>query len=71
MTATQVGNGPMEVAGIKCCALLDSSAGSSYAPAALLERTGAKPHHSGLAVAIQALYSQPFHFYNSLHSSTK
>lgn len=55
MTATQIGDGPVvypvvvvEVAGIKCRALLDSGAGSSYASAALLERTGTKPHHSGL-----------------------
>ena len=55
MTATQIGDGPVvypvvvvEVAGIKCRALLDSGAGSSYASAALLERIGAKPHHSGL-----------------------
>ena len=55
MTATQIGDGPVvypvvvvEVAGIKCCALQDSSAGSSYASAALLERIGVKPHHSGL-----------------------
>ena len=54
MTATQIGDGPVvhpvvivDVAGIKCRALLDSGAGSSYASAALLER-GAKPHHSGL-----------------------
>ena len=38
----------MEVAGIKCCALLDSGAGSSYASAALFEKIGAKLHHSGL-----------------------
>ena len=55
MTAMQIGDGPVvypvvvvEVAGIKCRALLDSGAGSSYASAALLERIGAKPHHSGL-----------------------
>ena len=55
MTATQIGGGPVvypvvvvEVAGMKCRALLDSGAGSSYASAALLERIGAKPHHSGL-----------------------
>ena len=55
MTATQVGDGPVvypvvvvEVAGIKCRAILDSGAGSSYTSAALLERIGAKPHHSGL-----------------------
>ena len=55
MTATQIGDGPVvypvvvvEVAGIKCRALLDSGAGSSYASAALLERIGAKPRHSGL-----------------------
>ena len=55
MTATQIGDGPVvypvvvvEVARIKCRALLDSGAGSSYASAALLERIGAKPHHSGL-----------------------
>ena len=55
MTATQIGDGPVvypvvivEVAGIKCRALLDSGAGSSYACTALLERIGAKPHHSGL-----------------------
>ena len=54
MKATQIGDGPVvypvvvvEVAGIKCRALLDSGAGSSYASAALLERIGAKPHHSG------------------------
>ena len=55
MKATQIGDGPvwypvviLEVTGIKCRALLDSGAGSSYASAALLERIGAKPHHSGL-----------------------
>ena len=55
MTGTQVGDGPVvypvvvvEFAGIKCRTLLDSGAGSSYASAALLERIGAKPHHSGL-----------------------
>ena len=55
MTATQIGDGPVvypvvvvEVAGIKCRALLDSGAGSSYASAALLDRIRAKPHHSGL-----------------------
>ena len=55
MTATQIGDSPLvypvvivEVAGSKCRALLDSGAGSSYASAALLERIGAKPHHSGL-----------------------
>ena len=55
MTATQIGDGPVvypvvvvEVAGIKCRAILDSGAGTSYASAALLERIGAKPHHSGL-----------------------
>ena len=55
MTATQIGDSPVvhpvvvvEVAGIKCCAILDSGAGTSYASAALLERIGAKPHHSGL-----------------------
>ena len=55
ITAKQIGDGPVvypvvvvEVAGIKCRALLDSGAGSSYASAALLERIGAKPHHSGL-----------------------
>ena len=56
MTAMQIGDGPVvypvvvvEVAGIKCRALLDSGAGSSYASAALLERIGAKPHHSDCA----------------------
>ena len=55
MTATQIGDGPVvypvvvvDVAGIKCRALLDSGAGSSYASAALLKRIGAKLHHSGL-----------------------
>ena len=57
MTATQMCDGPVvypvvvvEVAGIKCRAPLDSGAGSSYASVALvlLERIGAKPHHSGL-----------------------
>ena len=55
MTATQIGDGPVvypvvvvEVAGIKCRALLDSGAGSSYASAALLDRIRAKPHHSGM-----------------------
>ena len=55
MTATQISDGPVvypvvvvEVAGIKCRAILDSGAGTSYASAALLERIGAKPHHSGL-----------------------
>ena len=55
MTATQIGDGPVvypvvvvEVAGIKCRALLDSGAGSSYASAALLDRIGAKLRHSGL-----------------------
>jgi len=55
MTATQIGDGPVvypvvvvEVKGIKCRALLDSDAGSSYASATLLERIGTKPHHSGL-----------------------
>ena len=55
MTATQIGDGPVvnpvvvvEVAGIKCRGLSDSGAGSSYACTALLERIGAKPHHSGL-----------------------
>ena len=40
----------VEVAGIKCRALLDSGAGIWYASAALvlLERIGAKPHRSGL-----------------------
>ena len=36
-----------EVAGIKCHALLDSTAGSKYTSAALLKRIGTKPHHSG------------------------
>ena len=55
MTALQISDGPVvcpvvvvEVAEIKCRALLDSGAGSSYASAALLERIGAKPHHTGL-----------------------
>ena len=55
MTATQIGDGPVvypvvvvEVTRIKCRALLDSGAGSSYASAALLDRIRAKPHHSGL-----------------------
>ena len=55
MTAAQIGDGPVvypmvvvEVAGIRCRALLDSGAGSSYASAALLERIGAKLHHFGL-----------------------
>ena len=55
MTATQIGDGPVvypvvvvEVAGIKCRALLYSGAGSSYASAALLEIIGARPHQSGL-----------------------
>ena len=54
-TATQIGDCPVvypvvvvEVAGIKCRAILDSGTGTSYASAALLERVGAKPHHSGL-----------------------
>ena len=54
MTAAQVGVGPavfpivvVEVAGIRCRALLDSGAGSSYASAALLTKIAAKPHHSG------------------------
>ena len=55
MTAAQVGEGPVvfpivvvEVAGIRCRALLDSGAGSSYASAALLTKIAAKPHHSGV-----------------------
>ena len=55
MTAAQIGGGPVvypvvvvEVAEIKCRALLDSRAGSSYASAALLDRIGAKLRHSGL-----------------------
>ena len=54
MTATQIGDGPVvypvvvvEVAEIKCRALLDSGAGSSYASAALRDRIGAKLRHSG------------------------
>lgn len=55
ITATQKSDFPVvhpvvvvEVAGIKCRTRLDSCAGNSYASAALLERIGAKPHHSGL-----------------------
>ena len=55
MTAAQNGDGPVvypvvvvEVAGVKCRALLDSGAGSSYASAALLKKIGAKLHHSGM-----------------------
>lgn len=55
MTATQIGDGPVvywvvvvEIAEIKCRALLDSGTGSPYASAALLERISAKPHHFGL-----------------------
>ena len=46
MTAAQVGEGPVvfpivvvEVAGVRCRALLDSGAGSSYPSAALLTKT--------------------------------
>ena len=55
MTAAQAGDGPVvypvvvvEVAGVKCRALLDSGAGSSYASAALIEQIGARSHHSGM-----------------------
>lgn len=55
MTATQIGDGPVvylvvvvEVAEIKCRALLDFGAGSLYASAALLDRIGMKLCHSGL-----------------------
>ena len=34
----------MEVMGIKCYALLDTGAGSSYASAALLEHLRIRPH---------------------------
>ena len=55
MTAAQNGDGPVvypvvvvEVAGVKCRALLDSGVGSLYASAALLKKIGAKLHHSGM-----------------------
>ena len=48
MTATQISGGRCRSRGIKCRSLLDSGAGSSYASAALLDRIGAKPRHSGL-----------------------
>ena len=55
MTAAQIRDSPVvypvvvvEAAGIKCRALIDSGAGSSYASAPLLERIGAKLRHSGM-----------------------
>ena len=57
MTAAQVGEGPVvfpivvvEVAGIRCRALLDLGAGSSYASACspAHKKIAAKPHHSGV-----------------------
>ena len=55
MTAAQAGDGPVvypvvvvEVAGVKCRALLDSGVGSSYASAAFIEQIGARSHHSGM-----------------------
>ena len=50
MTATQIGDGPVVylVVVVEVAGFLDSGAGSSHASAALLERIGAKPHHSGL-----------------------
>ena len=66
MTATQIGDGPVvypvvvvEVTGIKCHALLDSGAGSSYASAALLDRIRAKLHHSGLRKIGSELHASP------------
>ena len=55
MTAAQIRDSPVvypvvvvEVAGIKCRALIDSGAASSYASAPLLEKIGAKLRHSGM-----------------------
>ena len=51
MTATSNGNASViypvvvvEVQGVKCRALLDTGAGSSYASAALLEHLRVRPH---------------------------
>ena len=51
MTATSLGNSTViypvvivEVQGVKCRALLDTGAGSSYASAALIDHLKIRPH---------------------------